>query len=91
MPVIGFLNSRAPSENPAILAAFRRGFEEAGYVEGENVTVEYRWADGQYHRLPALAADLVGRQVAAIVANGATGWPRRRGDRMNGGMSAYGT
>ncbi|MGA8421730.1 MAG: ABC transporter substrate-binding protein, partial [Pseudolabrys sp.] len=44
----GFLNSRAPSENPAILAAFRRGLKEAGYVEGQNVTVEYRWADGQY-------------------------------------------
>jgi putative tryptophan/tyrosine transport system substrate-binding protein len=70
IPVIGFLNSRAPSENPAILSAFRRGFEEAGYVEGRNVAVEYRWADGQYDRLPALAADLVGRQVAAIVANG---------------------
>jgi putative ABC transport system substrate-binding protein len=72
MPVIGFLNSRAPSENPTILAAFHRGFEEAGYVEGQNVTVEYRWANGQYDRLPALAADLVGRQVAAIVANGKT-------------------
>jgi len=68
--VIGFLNSRAPGENPAILAAFRRGFEEAGYGEGQNVMVEYRWADGQYDRLPALAADLVDRRVAAIVANG---------------------
>jgi hypothetical protein len=70
LPVIGFLNSRAPGENPAILAAFRRGLKEAGYVEGQDVTVEYRWADGQYDRLPALAADLVGRRVAAIVANG---------------------
>ena len=70
MPVIGFLNSRAPGENPAILAAFLRGLNEAGYVEGRNVTVEYRWADGQYDRLPALAADLTGHRVAALVANG---------------------
>jgi ABC-type uncharacterized transport system substrate-binding protein len=70
MPVIGFLNSRAPGENPAILAAFRRGLKESGYVEGQNVTVEYRWAGGQYDRLPALAADLAGRRVAAIIANG---------------------
>ena len=70
IPVIGFLNSRAPGENPAILAAFRRGLKEAGYVEGQNATIEYRWAAGQYDRLPALAADLVGRRVAAIVANG---------------------
>ena len=70
LPVVGFLNSRAPGENPAILVAFLRGLKETGYVEGQNVTVEYRWADGQYDRLPALAADLVGRRVAAIVANG---------------------
>ena len=70
MPVVGFLDSRAPSENSAILAAFRRGLKEAGYVEGQNVTVEYRWADGQYDRLPGLASDLVGRQVAVIISNG---------------------
>jgi ABC-type uncharacterized transport system substrate-binding protein len=70
MPVVGFLNSRAPDENPAILAAFHRGLKEIDYVAGQNVTVEYRWAAGQYERLPGLAADLVGRRVAAIVANG---------------------
>src|ERR1700687_3920710 len=70
MPVVGFLNSRAPGENNGILVAFRRGLKEAGYVEGHNVTVEYRWADNQYDRLPALAADLVGRQVDVIVSNG---------------------
>jgi len=70
IPVIGFLNSRAHGENPAILVAFLRGLKEAAYVEGQNVTVEYRWADGQYDRLPALAADLVARRVAVIVANG---------------------
>ena len=70
MPVVGFLSSRAPGENEAILVAFRRGLKEVGYVEGQNVTVEYRWADNQYDRLPALAADLVGRQVAVIVSNG---------------------
>jgi putative ABC transport system substrate-binding protein len=70
IPVVGFLNSRAHGENPAILVAFLRGLKEAAYVEGQNVTVEYRWADGQYDRLPALAADLVARRVAVIVANG---------------------
>jgi ABC-type uncharacterized transport system substrate-binding protein len=70
MPVIGFLNSRAPGENKTILVTFRRGLKEAGYVEGQNVTVEYRWADNQYDRLPAMAAELVSRQVAVIVSNG---------------------
>jgi putative ABC transport system substrate-binding protein len=70
MPGVGFLSSRAPGENEVILVAFRRGLKEVGYVEGQNVTVEYRWADNQYDRLPALAADLVGRQVAVIVSNG---------------------
>jgi putative ABC transport system substrate-binding protein len=69
-PVVGFLSSRAPGENETILVAFRRGLKEAGYVEGQNVTVEYRWADNQYDRLPTLAADLVSRQVAVIVSNG---------------------
>jgi putative ABC transport system substrate-binding protein len=68
--VIGFLNSRAPGENATLMTPFQQGLKEAGYVEGQNLTVEYRWADEKYDRLPALAADLVGRRVAVIVANG---------------------
>ena len=70
MQVIGFLNSRAPGENAILMAPFHQGLKEAGYVEGQNLTVEYRWADEKYDRLPALAADLVGRRVTVIVANG---------------------
>jgi putative ABC transport system substrate-binding protein len=70
VPVVGFLSSRAPGENETILVAFRRGLKEVGYVEGQNVTVEYRWAEDRYDRLPALAADLVRHQVAVIVAAG---------------------
>src|SRR5215217_3363716 len=70
MPVIGFLGSRASGDDPQLLTSFRLGLKEGGYVEGQNVTIDYRFAENQYDRLPALAADLVQRQVALIAANG---------------------
>jgi putative ABC transport system substrate-binding protein len=70
LPVVGFLGTRASGDDPHLLAAFRRGLKEAGYIEGENVTIVYRFAENQYDRLPALAADLVRRQVTVIAANG---------------------
>jgi putative tryptophan/tyrosine transport system substrate-binding protein len=67
MPVIGWLGTTAPEPQANVLSAFRRSLAETGYVEGQNVAIEYRWAEGQYDRLPGLVADLIRRQAAAIV------------------------
>jgi len=71
LPVIGYLSSGSAGDGAQGLEGFRRGLAESGYVEGRNVKIEYRWADNQYDRLPALVADLIRRNVAVIVAGGA--------------------
>jgi putative tryptophan/tyrosine transport system substrate-binding protein len=88
MPAIGFINGGSPDASAPFVAAFRKGLNETGFVEGQNVTVEYHWLEGKYDHLPALMTDLVGRRVALIAtpASGpaalaalppsATRWPR---------------
>jgi putative ABC transport system substrate-binding protein len=76
MPVIGFLGSASPAQFAPYVAGFRRGLNETGYVEGKNVAIEFRWAEGHYDRVPALAADLVRRQVTVIFASAAGGGAR---------------
>src|SRR5262245_29293156 len=70
MPVIGYFSARSPRTDVPMLAAFHRGLGETGYIEGKNVAIEFRWANGQYDRLPELAADLVQRRVSVIVTSG---------------------
>ena len=69
MPVVGFLGSSSAADRTRLVTAFRQGIRESGYVEGENVAIEYRWAQDQYDRLPDLAADLIRRQVTVIAAH----------------------
>lgn len=70
MPVIGFMSGRAPQDSAHLVSAFRQGLAETGFFEGQTVTIEFRWANGDYDRLPALAADLVSRKVAVLVGVG---------------------
>ena len=105
-PVIGFLRSTAAVGSEHLVKAFRQGLSEAGFVEGQNIAIEYRWADDQFDRLPGLAADLVRHQVAAIVGNAAVarvakaattsdpdclrGWPRSRQNRLGWSLNRPG-
>src|SRR5499433_966413 len=66
MPVIGFLSSRSPGESAGLVAAFRQGLGESGFVEGQNLVIAFRWAEGRYDRLPGLATDLVDLRVAVL-------------------------
>ena len=70
MPVIGFMSSRSEGESSSVISAFQQGLSEAGFIATQNVAIEYRWADGDYGRLPKLAADLVGRRVTVLLAAG---------------------
>src|SRR5438046_10315692 len=72
MPVIGVLDARSPGTTESLLRAFRQGLKDTSYVEGENVAIEYRWAEGRFDRLPELAADLVRRRVSVIATPGTT-------------------
>src|SRR5216683_5834141 len=72
VPVVGFLSGVSPGSYAPFVAAFRQGLSETGYVEGQNLAIEYRWAEGSYDRLPALAVDLVGRKVDVIFAASTT-------------------
>ncbi len=92
MPVIGFISSRSPDESASAVVAFRQGLAEAGYVEGQNVEISFRWAEGDYDRLPMMAADLARRQVTAILATASDIAPRavEAGDKSHlDGITSY--
>ena len=73
MPVVGFLSSASPASWAPFVAGFRKGLNETGLIEGQNMAIEYRWAEGDYHRLSGLVADLINRKVAVILAAGGSG------------------
>ena len=70
MPVIGFLSSRSPGESASVVAAFRQGLRETGFIEGQNLGIAFRWAEGRYDKLPALASELVSLPVTLLFAAG---------------------
>src|SRR5262249_16314085 len=76
MPVIGYMSARAPDESTHLLAAFRRGLAEGGYIQGQNLSIEYRWARGQYGVVAGMGGDLVSRHVSVLVAVGGDPSPR---------------
>jgi hypothetical protein len=79
MPVIGFLSGRSPAESAYLVAAFRRGLSEAGFVEGQNCLIAFRWAEGRYDQLPMLATELVDLRVAVLFTAGGAPPPSARG------------
>jgi putative ABC transport system substrate-binding protein len=91
MPVIGFLSSRSRQDAADVLAAWLQGLSETGHTEGRNVTIEYRWAEGRYNRLPAQAAELVPLQAAVIVASGGNIAARRFPSFSSSGAIQFGT
>ena len=78
LPVVGFLGSASAGSDAYLIAAFRQGLSEAGYVEARNVAIEYRWAEGQYDRLPAMVSELLRRHVAAVIAECNHDYPNRQ-------------
>jgi putative tryptophan/tyrosine transport system substrate-binding protein len=90
MPVIGFLRSTSPTDAPHLVTAFRDGLKETGFVEGQNVAIEYRYAEGRNDRLPALAADLIDRRVAVIVGNNAAAFAAKTATSTVPIVFAYG-